>query len=131
MRWLLGGVVLGVAGLSVPAWADCAGEIAAIEDELAATPAGGAGGAQEPASSPEEVVDQMIEEGVSVEEDGADARFAAGGLAEPRESWTSTDSPEEHPAVVHLASAKQQLDAGDQAGCTDAVAQARAALGEE
>jgi hypothetical protein len=85
MRWLLGGVVLGVAGQSVPAWADCAGEIAAIEDELAATPAGGAGGAQEPASSPEEVVDQMIEEGVSIEEDGADTRFAAGGLAEPRE----------------------------------------------
>jgi hypothetical protein len=141
MRSLLWGASLLVLTFGGPALADCAGDIAAVERELAAgstpAPAADAAGSKDgdagaaAAGSPEEVVDQMIEEGVSVEEDGADTKFAAGGLAEPRESWTGASSPEEHPAVVHLASAKQHLDQGDRQGCIDELGKARAALSED
>jgi hypothetical protein len=138
MRSLLWGASLLVLTVGGPALADCAGDIAAVERELVAgsapAPDADAAGSKQrdsAAGSPEEVVDQMIEDGVSVEEDGADTKFASGGLAEPRESWTGASSPEEHPAVVHLASAKQHLDQGDRQGCMDDVDQARAALSEE
>jgi hypothetical protein len=136
MRSLLWGASLLVLTVGGPALADCAGDIAALERELAAgsAPAADAAGSkdqQSGAGSPEAVVDQMIEEGVSVEEDGADTKFASGGLAEPRESWTGASSPEEHPAVVHLASAKQHLEQGDRQGCSAEVDEARAALSEE
>ena len=135
MRWLLCGAALIALGTCLPALADCAEDIAAVEQELATEPAPVAGeskpAAERPAKSPEEVVDQMVEEGVEVEENGGDTKFASGGLAEPRESWTSGRSPQEHPAVVLLSSAQQSLDQGDQQGCMDAVAKARAALSEE
>ena len=144
MRSLVCGASLLVLTLSLPALADCADDVAALEQELAtaAAPAAGAedqagvasdaaGGQADAGGSEEEVVEEMVEEGVSVEEDGAETKFAAGGHAEPRESWHSADSLEDHPAVVHLANAKQQLEAGDQQGCMDALAEARAALDEE
>ncbi len=139
MRSAAYGLSLLALSFSLPAVADCADDIALVEhtlDAAATTPASDADGAppakDQPASSPEEVVDQMVEEGVEVEEDGKDTKFASGGLAEPRETWLSGDQgPEEHPAVVHLTSAKAQLDQGNEQGCLDNVAKARAELPEE
>lgn len=130
MRLVLGGVVLGMIGWGLPAWADCAGEIAAVEEQLATTKGTPVDQRQDPAKSPEEVVDQMVEEGVSVEEQGEDTKYASGGVAEPRESWTGGESAD-HPAVAHLISAKHKLGEGDAQGCSDAVARARGALSEE
>jgi len=160
MRSLVYGVSLLALTLSVPALADCAEEIAMVEQELdaAAAPASDAtaagapkdqtgeqaAAAQQPdeaasadgegaaAQSPEEVVDEMVEEGVEVEEDGQETKFAAGGHAEPRETWQSGDnSPEEHPAVVHLTSAEEHLEGGNEQGCLDEVDKARDALASE
>jgi hypothetical protein len=141
MRSAVYGVSLLALTMSLPALADCAGDIAMVEQQLeagaapasdasAASPAKDEASAQ--AQSPEEVVDEMVEEGVEVEEDGQETKFASGGLAEPRESWHSGEkAPEEHPAVVHLTSAKEQLDQGNEQGCLDDVAKAKGELGEE
>jgi len=159
MRSAVYGVSLLALTFSLPALADCADDIAMVEQDLdaAVAPAAGetasppddqqgeqAASAQQPeqaastesegpaGQSPEEVVDEMVEEGVEVEEDGQETKFAAGGHAEPRETWQSGDnSPEEHPAVVHLTSAKEHLASGDEQGCQDEVGKARDALASE
>jgi hypothetical protein len=159
MRYAVYGASLLALTFTLPALADCADDIAMVEQELDAgvAPAAGEGAAaapkdeadeaaaaQEretaagesseanPGESPEEVVDEMVEEGVEVEEAGQKTKFAAGGHAEPRETWQSGDnSPEEHPAVVHLTSAKEHLEGGDEQGCLDEVGKARDALASE
>ena len=160
MRSAVYGVSLLALTLSLPALADCADDIAMVEqdlgagaapatDEAAASPPedqkdAQAAAAQKPAQaasaesegsaahSPEEVVDEMVEEGVEVEEDGQETKFASGGLAEPRESYHSGDHAlEEHPAVVHLTSAKEHLEGGDEQGCLDDVGKARDAMASE
>lgn len=160
MRSAVCGVSLLALTFSLPALADCADDIAMVEQELgaAAAPAAGpeatatapddqadqtaaaqgskdaAAGASEAkeSSSPEEVVDEMVEEGGSVMEDGKETKFASGGLAEPRETWHSGDqAPEEHPALVHLSSAKEHLETGDEQGCLDDVGKARAEMTNE
>ena len=145
MRELMCGVAMLGLGLSLPALADCADDIAMVEQELdAAAPAAGApndkaeqtaaaGASQSNASnSPEEVVDEMVAEGVSVMEEGTETKFASGGHAEPRETWHSGDkAPEEHPALVHVSSAKEHLENGDEQGCLEDVEKARAELASE
>ena len=148
MRSALYGLPLLALTFSLPALADCADEIAMVEQDLesAAAPATDAAAASpskdqtaaaadsegHAAQSPEEVVDEMVEEGVEVEEQGAETKFAAGGHAEPRETWQSGEnSPEEHPAVVHLTSAKEHLEGGDEQACLDALGKARDALANE
>ena len=156
MRYAVYGVSLLALTFTLPALADCADDIAMVERDLDAgvAPAAGEGAADDeveqaaaaleretaagessaasPGESPEEVVDEMVEEGVEIEEDGQETKFAAGGHAEPRETWQSGEnSPEEHPAVVHLASAKQHLEGGDEQGCLDEVGKARDALASE
>ena len=144
---------------TLPALADCADDIAMLEQELDAGVAPAAGekagaapkdGADEAAAaqeqetgaaesgaastgeSPEEVVDEMVEEGVEIEEAGQETKFAAGGHAEPRETWHSGEqAPEEHPAVVHLTSAREHLAGGDEQGCLDEVGKARDAMASE
>ena len=136
MRSAIYGLPFLALTFSLPALADCAGEIATLEQDLesAAAPAAGNQPSDQTraADSPEEVVDEMVEEGVEVEEDGQKTKFAAGGHAEPRETWQSGDnSPEEHPAVVHLTSAEEHLEGGNEQGCLDEVDKARAALASE
>jgi len=151
MRYAVYGASLLALTFTLPALADCADDIAMVEQELDAGVAPAAGeeadeaaaaqeqqtgaaesGAASTGESPEEVVDEMVEEGVEVEEDGQETKFASGGHAEPRETWHSGEqAPEEHPAVVHLTSAREHLAGGDEQGCLDEVGKARDAMASE
>jgi hypothetical protein len=65
-------------------------------------------------------------------EEGEETKFASGGHAEPREAWHSGEqAPEEHPALVHLSSAKEHLESGDEQGCLEDVEKARAEMANE
>lgn len=91
MRLVLGGVVLVMIGWGLPAGADCAGEIAAVEEQVAAAKRGGASEGHDQAKSPEEVVDQMVEGRVSGAENGEDTKVASGGVARARAALGEND----------------------------------------
>lgn len=143
MRSALCGVSLLALTFSVPALADCADEVAALEQEMeaevtapAAGPdaeagattadqaAGSGQGEDQVTEAPEEEVEEMVEEGVTVEEGGEPTTFAGTGPSEPREAWQH-EAPPEHPGVEYLARAKEHLEQGDEQACLDEVASAR------
>lgn len=149
MRSALCGVSLLALTFSVPALADCADEIAALEQQMEAeVPAPAAGpdaeagtssgdqaaaseqGEDQVTESPEEEVEEMVEEGVTVEEGGEPTTFAGTGPGEPREAWQH-EAPPEHPGVEHLASAKEHLEQGNEQACLDEVASARDEMAQE
>lgn len=120
--------------LPLPAYADCAERIAAIEShpailetpESAAAPDADTRSPAPAADSEEEVVEEeMVEEGEAVVEDGGETVHADGGPAEPRESWFTNGTDEERGVVLtHLDAAREAQSSGDEQACMEHVQQA-------
>ena len=118
---LLAGAAL---ALPLPAWADCAARIAAVEGHPAIGQAGSAADGKEPggARSP-------TSPSGSVQVDGGATTHPEGGPATPSESWFTDSEHEDRAAVLaHLDSAREAQGAGDERACLAAVEQAEAAL---
>lgn len=112
-------------GLSLPAYADCAERVTALETHPAladsATPADGSLGG----SSSEKVAGGTE----SVQEHGGETEHAEGGPATPSESWfTDARKQDASAALAHLDAAKKARDGGDEQACLRAIEQAEAAL---
>jgi hypothetical protein len=135
----------GALMLPLPAYADCAARIAAVEshpaiveapeapeitaETTAETPVPG------PAATgnPERVVkEEMVENGEAVIEDGGETVHAAGGPAEPRESWFTNGTDEDKGVVLtHLDAAREAQSSGDEKACIDHVQQAEDLLRDD
>lgn len=108
------GLMLAAAALALPlpAYADCAQRIAAIEENASVTsnaPSAGNGG--------------------SVQADGGTTEHQEGGPAQPTESWfTNSKSDGAGAVLTHLTDAREARAAGDEQACLEAVGQAEAAL---
>jgi len=117
--------------LPLPAFADCAQRIEAVEshpavaekpeEEKAATP-------EVPAGSQETIVkEQMVKGGDAMRENGGETVYQEGGPAAPRESWF-TDSKDKSEVLTHLDTARKAQDSGDEKACLEAIEQAEAIL---
>jgi len=127
--------------LPLPAYADCAERIAAVEThpaileapESAAAPEADSQDPAPAAGSEEQVVEEeMVEKGEAVVEDGGVTVHADGGPAEPRESWFTNGTDEERGVVLtHLDAAREAQDSGDEQGCMEHVQQAEDLLRDD
>jgi hypothetical protein len=95
----------------LPAYADCAARIAAVEQNPAVSSRG-------------------APSGESVHVDGGESRHQQGGPATPTESWfTGSENDDEKPSVLtHLTAARDAREAGDEQACLEAVGEAEEAL---
>ena len=123
-------LVAGALVMPLPAYADCALRIEAVETHPAL--AGPADSPQEPqaesgsaaAGTEEKVVkEQMVDNGASIQENGGETVYQEGGPAGPRESWF-TDSKDKATVLTHLDSARKAQAAGDEKACLEAIEQA-------
>jgi hypothetical protein len=128
----------------MPAFADCAGRIAALEADPSLQPPAAAEQTSGPTEAPavagpdtaatneatEVVKDEVVGEGKVVTEGGGETVYQESGPALPRESWF-TDLPDKAAAITHLTAAESALDAGDEKACLESVEQAENALTEK
>lgn len=119
--------------LPLPAYADCAERIAAVEShpaivETPAKPAEALPEAAIPGNEEEVVVEEMIEKGETVKERGGETVHADGGPAEPRENWFTSRSEELGTVLTHLDAAREAQSSGDEKTCIDQVQQAEKLL---
>jgi hypothetical protein len=124
-------LTLGILALPLPAYADCAERIAAVESHpaLAGQDSSRAERPAKPATGSDEKVveEEMVENGDAIRENGGETVHADGGPATPQESWFS--EPTERSAVLtHLDAARQAQSAGDEKACLESVQQAETAL---
>ena len=115
--------------LPLPAFADCAQRIEAVESHPAV--------AEQPTDQPETrgtasseeaiVKEQVVEGGDGLRENGGETVYQEGGPAGPRESWF-TDSKDKAEVLTHLDSARKAQGAGDEKACLEAIEQAEAML---
>jgi hypothetical protein len=126
----------GALMLPLPAYADCAARIAAVESHPAIVEApdeAPTSDSQEPAAAlggEEQVVkEEMVEKGEAVIEGGGETVHAAGGPAEPRESWfTNGTSVDKGVVLTHLDAARDARNGGDEKACIEEVQQAEKLL---
>lgn len=118
---LLGAVAL---VLPLPAYADCAERIAAVESHPAVA------GAETSAGSADKPLRAGAGKGEGVREDGGNTVYPDGGPATPTESWF-TGEEDAAAALTHLDAARKARGEGDEEACLDAVEQAEAALGAD
>ncbi len=130
----------GALCLPLPAYADCAERIAAVEShpaiaeapETAAAPQAApqtGQDASDAARSEEQVVQkEMVENGEAVQEHGGETVHAAGGPAEPRENWFTSGSDELGVVLTHLDAARDARGSGDEQACIEQVQQAEELL---
>ncbi|MGD1877592.1 MAG: hypothetical protein ACFB13_08845 [Kiloniellaceae bacterium] len=123
-------LLAGALVLPLPAYADCAQRIEAVETHPAlagnadeTTPE--AQSSQSAAAGNEEKVvkEEMVEKGASIQENGGETVYQEGGPAAPRESWF-TDSKDKATVLTHLDSAREAKAAGDEKVCLEEIEQA-------
>lgn len=117
--------------LPLPAYADCADRIAAVESHPAIVENPEAPTASPEAATPgnEEAVvkEEMVENGDAVMEDGGETVHAAGGPAGPRESWFTGDT-DLGAVLTHLDAARDARSSGDEKACIEQMQQAEELL---
>lgn len=118
--------------LPLPAFADCAERIAAVERHPAIVenqPAAAEAPEATRSGSEEQVVEEeMVEEGEAVNEGGGETVHADGGPAEPRENWFTSESEELGTVLTHLDAARKARSSGDEKACMEQVQQAEKLL---
>ncbi|GAB4230442.1 MAG: hypothetical protein Tsb0032_36870 [Kiloniellaceae bacterium] len=139
-------VMLGVLAAPLPAFADCAARIAAVENspafaepapmetaadkDTAAAETDAASNA--PASGEEErvVKEEVVGDGTAVRENGGETVYQEGGPATPRENWFVSEK-HELAVLEHLDTAKGALESGDEKACLEAIEEAEKGLRPE
>ena len=131
-------LVAGALVLPLPAYADCAQRIEAVEMHPALS--GSAGGAKSSqaesessatAGTEEKVVkEEMVDKGASIQENGGETVYQEGGPAGPRESWF-TDSKDKATVLTHLDSARKAHDAGNEETCLEEIEQAEQVMTDD
>jgi hypothetical protein len=128
-------LAMGVFAFPLPAFADCAERIATVESH----PAIAQQDAPDPATDKpletaagdeEEVVQEMVESGEAIQQDGGETVHADGGPAAPTESWFTEDS-DKAVVLTHLDEARKAQQAGDEKACLEAIEQAEAVLSDD
>ena len=132
-------LVAGALALPLPAFADCATRISAVEKHPAIaedgeTDAGAAAKTDRSAAAAaapgqeEEVVDkEVIGDGAAVQEAGGETVYAEGGPATPRENWFGSP-PKKAAVLAHLKTAKDEQQAGNEKACLDSIEKAEKAM---
>jgi hypothetical protein len=121
-----------VLALPLPAYADCAARIAAMEDHPsigeAQTSESQMPGGQSAEQGGQQAQRPPAADG-SVRVDGGASTHPQGGPATPSESWFTDSEDEDKVSVLtHLETAKKAQQAGKEQACLDAVQQAESAL---
>lgn len=124
----------GAIAAPLPAFADCATGIAAVENHPAFMEAGATSreedsdttqsGKSASTGSQEQVVEEeVVGEGKAVEESGGETVYQEDGPATPRENWFG--SPPDRAAVLaHLETAKEARKSGDEKACLESLEKA-------
>lgn len=118
--------------LPLPAYADCAQRIEAVESHPAIieNPQGSSAESDEvPAAGGREeaVKDEMVQNGEAVQEDGGKTVYQEGGLATPREQWFTADT-DKAAVLTHLDAARDAQGTGDEQACLESIEQAERIL---
>lgn len=118
--------------LPLPAYADCAQRIEAVESHPAIleNPEGAARAAdQAPAveGGEEAAMDDMVQNGEAVREDGGTTVHAEGGPATPLEQWFTSDK-DKAAVLTHLDEARDAQGTGDEQACLESIEQAEGIL---
>jgi len=130
-------VMASALALPVPAFADCATRISAVENHPAITEEAGSGAAatmdqSEPADvaadQEEEIVkEEVVGEGTAVHEGGGETVYQEGGPATPRENWFGSP-PDKAAVLTHLETAKEAQGTGDEKACLESIEKAEKAM---
>ncbi|WP_340119774.1 hypothetical protein [Pelagibius sp. 7325] len=118
--------------LPLPAYADCAQRIEAVESHPAIleNPEGTAAAAEQAPAVPggeEAATEEMVKNGGAVQEDGGTTVYQEGGPATPREQWF-TNEKDKSAVLTHLDEARDARGSGDEQACLEAIEQAEAVL---
>ncbi len=113
--------------LPLPAYADCAARIAAVESHPAVLEKPQDADAAPAAGDEEAVMDEMVENGEAVQENGGETVYQEGGPATPRENWFTSDK-HEGAVLTHLDAARDAQKSGDERACLEAIEQAESML---
>ncbi|MGF1629471.1 MAG: hypothetical protein ACFCUT_08375 [Kiloniellaceae bacterium] len=124
-------LAVGALVLPLPAYADCAERIAAVENHPAISEKSAsvddAERPENPTQGNEEriVEEEVVENGETIREDGGETTHADGGPAAPAENWFE-DINDKAVVLTHLEAAKEAKQAGDENACLEAVEEAEA-----
>ncbi|MEQ9609151.1 MAG: hypothetical protein RLN99_15940 [Kiloniellaceae bacterium] len=118
--------------LPLPAYADCAQRIEAVESHPAIleNPEGSAAASQQAPAVPggeEAATEEMVKNGAAVQEDGGTTVYQEGGPAMPREQWFTTEK-DKAAVLTHLDEARNAQGTGDEQACLEAIEQAERVL---
>jgi hypothetical protein len=118
--------------LPLPAYADCAQRIEAVESHPAVLekPEGSPAASDKApagAGGEEAATDDMVQNGEAIQEDGGTTVYQEGGPATPREQWFTSDK-DKAAVLTLLDEARDAQGTGDEQGCLESIEQAERIL---
>lgn len=120
-------LVAAALALPLPAYADCAARIEAVENHPAVLEKPQGADASPGAGDEEAATNEMVENGEAVREDGGETVYQEGGPATPREHWFTSDK-HEAAVLTHLDAARDAHSSGDERRCLESIEQAESML---